>query len=165
VSSTPISASAADRDEARQLLAAAKYLKDVEDEQGFAEVWAAEASLSIRSTSGEFDPIVGRDAIMDFYRGSWARGGHGTGAERETHVFGNPYIVPHDDGQLLAIHSAVFVGFESDNPIVIGFGDFRDTLVKENGRWRILKRESSLRRRPRPKTRESLESEDRTFGD
>jgi hypothetical protein len=155
VSSEPINASTADRDEARQLLAAAKYLKDVEDEQGFAEVWASEASLTIRSTSGEFGPIVGRDAIMDFYRGSWARGGHGSGTERETHVFGEPYIVSHNDGRLLAIHSAVFVGFEGDQPVLVGFGDFRDTLIKEDDRWRILKRESSLRRRTRVKSSES----------
>ena len=137
------------RDAARHLLAAAKHLKDAEDPVAFAEVWARDASLTIRSTSGEIGPLRGRDAIMDFYRRNWARGAHGAGAERETHVCDNPYIVASAAGRLHAVHSAIFAAMDGEIPVLIGFGEFRDELVEEDGRWRILIRESTLRRRRR----------------
>ena len=138
------------RDGARQLLAAAKYLKDAEDAVAFAEVWARDASLVIHSTSGEIGPLRGRDAIMAFYQNNWARGAHGAGSERETHVCENPFIVATASGRLHAVQSAIFAAMDGDTPMLIGFGEFRDELVEEDGRWRILSRVSTLRRRQRP---------------
>ncbi len=143
-------ATPAERDAARQLLAAAKYLKDAEDADAFAEVWAKGASLVIHSNGTEIGPFTGRAAIMEFYAGNWARAAHGAGAGRETHVCENPYIVGLADGQLRAIHSAMFAAMDGDIPVLIGFAEFRDVLTQEQGRWRILSRLSQIRRIKRP---------------
>ncbi|MFD2499974.1 nuclear transport factor 2 family protein [Rhizorhabdus histidinilytica] len=91
----------------------------------------------------------GRDAIMAFYRRNWAAGAHGTGAERETHVGENPFVVALGDYRLLATHTAIFAARRGVMPRLIGFGEFRDEIVFEDGAWRIADRRSSLRRRPR----------------
>jgi hypothetical protein len=153
VTSTLRDATPVERDAARHLLAAAKYLKDDEDEAAFAEIWAERARLTIHSTSGQFGPITGRDAIMDFYRASWARGAHGSGANRETHIFENPYIVALGGGQLEARHNAIFARMAIDGPVLVGFGAFRDIIIEERGRWRIVDRVSHLSRRVLPPVR------------
>ncbi|MBO9376706.1 hypothetical protein GG804_08000 [Sphingomonas histidinilytica] len=137
------------REAARHLIARAKHLKDAEDEAGFAQVWAHAARLAITSNGTAAPVIEGRDAIMAFYRRNWAAGAHGTGAERETHVGENPFVVALGDYRLLATHTAIFAARRGVMPRLIGFGEFRDEIVFEDGAWRIADRRSSLRRRPR----------------
>lgn len=129
------------------LLAAAKYLKDAEDGECFAEVWASDATLTIDSNGRQIGPIVGRAAIMAFYRESWRRGEHGTGGARETHVAEHPFITATSDSRLRAIHSAMFAAVAGEEPVLIGFATFTDDIEFEDGRWRIRARTSSIRRR------------------
>lgn len=138
---------AIDRGAVCQLLAEVKYLKDQENETAFAGVWAQDASLVIRSGDRKIGPIVGRGAIMDFYRAAWARGAHGTHAERETHIAENPYVSADDDGRISAVHNLVFLAMQAGTPTLVGFGRFEDVIVEEEGRLRILHRISTLHRR------------------
>ena len=129
------------------LLAATKYLKDDEDAEGFAACWSHDARLSIHSNGQDMAPLVGRAAILDFYRQVWTTGGHGLGVDRETHVAEAPYIVALEGGRLLARHTAIFVKWHGDGPALVGFGTFRDEIIFEEGAWRIDVRQSHLRRR------------------
>jgi hypothetical protein len=137
------------REAVRHLLAMAKHLKDAEDEAGFTEVWARNARLAIISNGAPPHVIEGRDAIMTFYRRNWATGAHGAGEERETHIIENPYIVAFNETRLLAAHTAIFAARRGIMPRLIGFGEFRDEILFEDGAWRIADRRSDLRRRPR----------------
>lgn len=137
------------REAARHLVAKAKHMKDAEDEAGFAEVWASKARLAITSNGTAAPVIEGRDAIMAFYLRNWATGAHGAGDERETHVTENPFVVAVGEGRLLATHTAIFAARRGIMPRLIGFGEFRDEIIFEDGAWRIVDRQSSLRRRPR----------------
>ncbi|QTH21145.1 nuclear transport factor 2 family protein [Rhizorhabdus wittichii] len=137
------------REAARHLIAKAKHLKDAEDEAAFAEVWARDARLAITSNGTSAPVIEGRDAIMVFYRRNWANGAHGAGDERETHVGENPFVVAFGDDRLLATHTAIFAARRGPMPRLIGFGEFRDEIIFEDGAWRIADRRSSLRRRAR----------------
>ena len=137
------------REAARHLVAKAKHMKDAEDDAGFASVWAREARLAIVSNGTPAPVIVGREAIMAFYRRNWATGAHGAGEERETHIAENPFIVALGEDRLLATHTAIFVARRGVMPRLIGFGEFRDEIILEDGSWRIVDRQSSLRRRPR----------------
>ena len=130
-----------------QLLAETKYRKDAEDEAGYVEVWARNARLTIHSSGRQIGPIVGRAAIMDFYRNSWARNEHGTDSGRETHVAEHPFIEPNGKHSCRAIHSAIFTAMDGKEPVLIGFGTFTDDIVFEDGRWRILERVSNINRR------------------
>ncbi len=135
------------REAVRHLLAAAKHLKDAQDDAGFAAVWAKDAELTIHANGRQIGPIVGRGAIMEFYRANWARGAHGTGEKRETHVAENPYIQQLSAQRFQAIHSVALVAMGDDAPILVGFGEFRDVVVHEEGLWRIAVRNSRLSRR------------------
>jgi len=130
-----------------QVLADAKYLKDAHDAVRFAQVWARDAHLAIE-TNGEALPLlVGRDAILAFYQANWARGSHGVGDARETHVAEHPFIDVSRDGRLRVVHSAVFMAMSRQEPVLIGFATFTDELVFEDGSWRIASRHSSIHRR------------------
>lgn len=137
------------REAARHLIAKAKHLKDAEDEAEFAGIWARNARLAIISNGATPVVIEGREAIMAFYRGNWANAAHGSGDERETHVIETPYVVALGADRLLAAHNAIFVARRGAMPRLIGYGEFRDELVLEEGDWRIIDRRSDLHRRPR----------------
>jgi hypothetical protein len=147
-----LAVSAEERDAVRHLLAAAKHLKDAEDPIGFAEVWSKNAELTIHSNDRQLGPLFGREAIMEFYRANWARGSHGSGEGRETHVAENPYVEALGEDRFRATHSAIFAAMSNATPILIGFGEFRDEIVKEDGQWRIDIRVSTIRRLSRSST-------------
>ena len=132
------------RSEALALLAAVKYAKDDEDEAAFAACWAAGARLEITSNGQSAPPLEGRDTIMAFYRRVWEDGGHGLGSERETHVAEHPRITMLADGMLLARHSSAFFNQRDGVPRLVGFGEFRDELIEEDGALRIALRQSRL---------------------
>lgn len=134
------------------LLAATKMLKDDEDVPGFAACWAREARLSIHSNGRDMPPLQGRDAIMGFYSQVWKTGGHGLGAERETHIAEPPYVVALEKGRLLARHAAVFVKWQGDGPVLVGFGEFRDEIIFEeaHGALRCASRGYGVGARPTP---------------
>lgn len=134
------------REAARQLLIDVKYLKEAEDEARFSLVWAEQAKLSVTSNGVTAPLLEGRVAIMEFYRRNWARGVHGRGDMREVHVAESPLVRQMDNDRLLALHSSVFVAFPGGMPRLIGFGEFRDELVHEQGCWRIDTRSSRLSR-------------------
>lgn len=126
------------------LLAAVKYAKDDEDEAAFAACWATSARLEITSNGQSAQPLTGRDSIMSFYRRVWSSGGHGLGSERETHVAEHPHITVLADGMLLARHSSAFFNRRDGMPRLVGYGEFRDELIEEDGALRIVLRQSRL---------------------
>lgn len=128
------------------LLSAVKYAKDDEDEARFAACWTKDARLEIESNGKSIALAKGRNAIMAFYRQVWANGGHGKGSSRETHIAEHPDVTPIDDGRLLARHAAAFFYAEDGNMLIKGFGTFRDTIVFEDGAWRIAERQAILAR-------------------
>ena len=142
-------ATAEQREAARHLIAKVKHLKDAEQEAPFAELWARDARLAVTSNGALVAELAGRAAIMAFYRRSWDQAGHGAGESRETHVFDNPYVVAIGGDRLLATYAAMFVAWRGDIPRLMGFGEYRDEIVFEEGAWRIADRRQWLRRRPR----------------
>ena len=130
--------------EALALLAAVKYTKDDEDEAAFAACWAAGARLEITSNGQSAPPLDGRDSIMTFYRQVWSSGGHGLGSERETHVAEHPHITVLANGRLLARHSSAFFNQRDGVPRLVGYGEFHDELIEEDGALRIALRQSRL---------------------
>lgn len=132
---------------AQQLLVAAKYTKDAEDEEAFVQIWAHGARLIIETNGRQLAPLVGRAAILDFYRGNWSAAAHGSGAGREVHVAEPAHITRLPDGRLLAQHNAIFAAMPGEEPLLIGFAQFRDELVFEEGSWRIITRHSTIKRR------------------
>jgi hypothetical protein len=130
-----------------QVLADAKYLKDAHDAVRFAQIWTTDAHLAIENNGKALPTVVGRDAIMAFYHGNWARGSHGVGDARETHVAEHPYIEALPGDRLRAVHSTVFMAMSGSEPTLIGFATFTDELVFEDGSWRIASRDSSIHRR------------------
>lgn len=132
------------RSQALALLAAVKYAKDDEDEAAFAACWAAGARLEITSNGKSAPPLEGRDTIMTFYRRVWENGGHGLGSDRETHVAEHPHITVLADDMLLARHSSAFFNQRDGVPRLVGYGEFRDELIEEDGIWRIALRQSRL---------------------
>jgi hypothetical protein len=132
---------------AQQLLIAAKYTKDAEDESAFAEVWAHGARLIIETNGRQLPPLIGRAAILDFYRGNWRAAAHGSGAGREMHVAEPAHVTGLPNGRLLAQHNAIFAAMAGEEPVLIGFAQFHDELVFEEGSWRIITRHSTIKRR------------------
>ncbi|MCA8900515.1 MAG: nuclear transport factor 2 family protein [Hyphomonas sp.] len=134
------------RSSALALLAKVKYAKDDEDEVRFATCWTPDARLEIETNGQLLPALVGRRAILDFYRSVWSSGGHGKGGTRETHVAEYPDLVLRDDGTLIARHTVSFFYVCDGQPTLRGFGMFTDTILFTDGDAQLMARRSLLTR-------------------
>jgi hypothetical protein len=130
------------------LITKAKYVKEAEDREGFASVWTEDATLrTIANGKAITEGVNGRAAIMAFTCKNWAAHGHGRGDGREVHIAERPYLMSVAPNRVKAIYNVIFTAFHGDEPILIGFGEFEDEVVKQDGKWLIQHRRNVLRRR------------------
>jgi len=132
------------RAEITDLLVAVKFAKDDEDAKRFEACWAQDARIEITSNGNELPLVEGRDAIMTFYSRVWKTGGHGKGASREVHIAEPADIVTLTPDRLHVRHAESFFFADTSGPRLRGFGTFEDTVVREDGGWRIVHRRAAL---------------------
>ena len=138
----------ADFGAARDLIAQAKYAKEAEDLADFAAVWAKDATLSVIANDKTVqERLHGREAILNFSKRNWEKSAHGAGAAREVHIFERPYVTVQKSGRLLARYTVAFFAMPEEDPFLVGFGEFEDEIIREDGGLRIISRRSTFNRR------------------
>lgn len=121
--------------EIHELLSRAAYAYDEREEQLLAESFAIEAQFSMRIASGDLvGPFLGRDGIMGLMTGSMAEQ---TDARR--HIVSNIFFDETGD-QPVAISNLTLIATENGEIQILSAGLYRDTVVHQDGQWRVLNR-------------------------
>ena len=122
-----------DREEIRQLLMDYGRFLDQRDFRAFSELFA--------KTEGEWIGGMGRakgsQAIRELMESTIGRNSSKT---RSVHLFTNETIHINGD-QATALTKWIFVvPGESNRPQLVFLGHYEDSMVRENGRWKFLRR-------------------------
>ena len=128
-----------DREEIRALIMAYGTAHDSRDYRRFAELFA--------ETDGEWvgglGSAKGRDAIFELMDSTIGHdpqpGGSGT-----YHVMTNDQIVIDGDRASATTKWIYLTPTDSGNPQMVFLGHYDDEFVRENGRWRFLRREAPV---------------------
>ncbi len=126
-----------DEEQIRQLLVEYGHLLDTHDLQGYANLFAKDGEWI-----GGFGKAKGPDgilALMEKFMGK-GTGGFDVSKVRGFHLLTN--MIVHVDGDhATALSKLVFMARNPDNkPVPVMGGHYDDTLVRENGQWKFLRR-------------------------
>ncbi|MEM8562090.1 MAG: nuclear transport factor 2 family protein [Pseudomonadota bacterium] len=118
-----------------EMLSRAAYAYDQRDlellESGFTE----QAEMSLCIAKGDLiGPFVGREAIMGLMRSSMA-----DQTDVRRHVVSNVFFEREGD-KPIAISNLTLVATENGTANMLATGIYRDELVEEGGKWKIVKR-------------------------
>ena len=126
-----------DREEIRALLLAYGRALDERDFAAFAELFAEEEGEWV----GGLGAAKGREAIFALMDESIGHNAPRTGPP-SFHVFSNEQIEVDGD-RAAATTKWIFVMQDADaNPLWVYLGHYDDTFIREDGRWRFLRREA-----------------------
>ncbi|MCX2982845.1 nuclear transport factor 2 family protein [Halieaceae bacterium IMCC14734] len=122
-----------------ELLSRAAYAYDERDTAMLENCFSVSAGFSMRIAKGDLvGPFEGRDAIMGLMTGSMAEQ-----TDVRRHVVSNIFF--DDSGeQLLAISNLTLMATENGDINLLSAGVYKDTVVNENGDWRIVNRHLEL---------------------
>lgn len=128
-----------DREEIRALILAYGKAHDNRDYRAFAELFAEEDGEWV----GGLGSAKGRNAIFELMDGTIGHnpqpGGSGT-----FHVLTNEQIALDGDRASATTQWIFVTPGESGNPQLVYFGHYVDEFIRENGRWKFLRREAPV---------------------
>lgn len=121
--------------EIHELLSKAAFAYDERDETMLAESFAIEAEFSMRIARGDLvGPFLGRDGIMGLMTGSMAEQ-----TDVRRHVVSNIFFDESGE-QPMVISNLTLFATEHGEMKLLSAGVYRDTVVHQDGRWRVLNR-------------------------
>ncbi|MFK7977832.1 MAG: nuclear transport factor 2 family protein [Halioglobus sp.] len=121
--------------EIHELLSKAAYAYDERDEKLLADSFAIEAEFSMRIAGGDLvGPFLGRDGIMGLMSSSMA-----DQTDVRRHVVSNIFFDESGD-QPIAISNLTLFATEHGEIKLLSAGVYRDTVVHQDGQWRVLNR-------------------------
>lgn len=124
------------RDEIHALMMAYGRTLDRRDFQAFADLWASDAEYVQGAGPGARGPA----AIRAVLEAAFARNAAGVKAPN-FHVFFNEAIGPVEADRASAYSRSAFVAAGADGKLeVVVTAHYDDTFVRENGRWKFLRR-------------------------
>ena len=124
------------RDEIHALMLAYGRTLDARDFQGFAALWAAEAEY----VQGKGPPAKGPAAIRAVLERAFAQNSAGV-REPNFHVFFNIAIGPIEGDRATAFSRSAFVAAGAGGQLeVVIAAHYDDVFVREDGRWKFLRR-------------------------
>lgn len=104
-------------------------------EAGFSK----DAQMSMRIAGGDLiGPFIGRDAVMKLFTDSMAEQ-----TDVRRHVVSNIFF-EESGAEPVAVSNLTLVATENGEIALLTAGIYRDTLVQEDGAWRISKRHIEL---------------------
>lgn len=126
-----------DLDAIRQLFVDYGHHLDRGDVEAYAELFAAEGELLL----GPIGRATGPEAIRDLMSGVI-----GGSAGKSFHLIANPIIdlVPGADRASSEVTWAVVARDDAGKPTMTMYGRHVDELIREQGRWRFLRREGHV---------------------
>lgn len=122
-----------------ELLSMAAYAYDERDIEMLGSCFAGQASFSMRIGGGDLvGPFEGRDAIMGLMTGSMAEQ-----TDVRRHVVSNIFFDPRES-EPTAVSNLTLFSTEEGEIQLLSAGVYHDTVVREDGSWKILKRHLDL---------------------
>lgn len=122
-----------------ELLSRAAYAYDEREVAMLENCFSAEANFSMRIAKGDLvGPFAGRDAIMGLMTGSMAEQ-----TDVRRHVVSNIFFDESGE-QTLAISNLTLMATENGEIQLLSAGVYKDTVVNENGEWRVSNRHLEL---------------------
>ena len=121
--------------EIHELLSRAAYAFDVQDMTMLEACFAKEAEFSMRIADGDIiGPFVGRPAVMKLFTDSIA-----DQTDVRRHVISNIFFENADD-PVEVISNLTLVATENGEIKLLSAALYRDTVIFEDGVWRLLTR-------------------------
>ncbi len=122
-----------------ELLGRAAYAYDERDLAMLEDCFSAGACFSMRIAGGDLvGPFEGREAIMGLMKSSLAEQ-----TDVRRHVISNIFF-DHSGEEIVAISNLTLVATEHGEIRLLSAAIYRDTVVEEDGTWRLLKRHIEL---------------------
>ena len=122
-----------------ELLGRAAYAYDERDLVMLEDCFSADARFSMRIAGGDLvGPFEGREAIMGLMKGAME-----AQTDVRRHVISNIFF---DEGaeQPTVVSNLTLVATEDGEIRLLSAGVYRDTVVEQGGRWRVLARHLEL---------------------
>jgi len=131
--------SADDRLAIGELLSTASYSYDQHDLEGLSACLSDQIVMSIQVVNSPLvGPFVGRAAVMELYRGAMT-----SQTDTRRHVISNTILREVADG-VESISNLTLFATEAGVTQLLTVGLYRDTVVREQGGWKIAKRHLDL---------------------
>jgi 3-phenylpropionate/cinnamic acid dioxygenase small subunit len=122
-----------------ELLSMAAYAYDERDVDMLESCFSGQASFSMCIGGGDLvGPFEGREAIMGLMTGSMAEQ-----TDVRRHVVSNIFFDPRES-EPTAVSNLTLFSTEEGEIQILSAGVYHDTVVRENGAWKILKRHLDL---------------------
>jgi len=118
-----------------ELLGRAAFAYDERDIPMLESCFAASAVLSMRIAGGDLiGPFSGRDSVMQLFHDSMAQQ-----SDVRRHLVSNIFFDESGEHPL-AVSNLTLVATENGEIQLLSAGIYRDTVIHEDGAWRILDR-------------------------
>lgn len=121
-----------DKEEIRTLLLDYGRTLDARDLKAYSELFAREGEWI-----GGFGAVKGRAALLEFMRKNI---GTGANTGKTYHLLTNFFLEVHGDRATAQSRWSYVVGTKDKKPQLEHSGRYEDELVREDGRWKFLKR-------------------------
>ena len=122
-----------------ELLGRAAYAYDERDMALLESSFASGATMSMRIAGGDLiGPFEGRDAIMQLMRNAMSEQ-----TDVRRHVISNIFFEA-ESRQPVVVSNLTLLATENGEAALLAAGVYRDTVIEEDGSWRILKRHVEL---------------------
>ena len=122
-----------------ELLGRAAYAYDERDLVMLEDCFSADAHFSMRIAGGDLvGPFEGREAIMGLMKGAME-----AQTDVRRHVISNIFFEEGAE-QPTVVSNLTLVATEDGEIRLLSAGVYRDTVVEEAGRWRVLARHLEL---------------------
>lgn len=124
----------------QELLARSAYALDERELELLADTFSVGATLTIDIAGTDSEAsFEGRDAIMGLMRDSME-----AQADKRRHVVTNVFFDSLDGGEVTVISNVTITSVEHGAIRLVTSGLYRDTVIREDGRWRIARRRIEL---------------------
>ena len=134
-----MSLSSEDKLAVHEVLSRAAYAYDERDMEMLQACFAHAASFTMRIAGGDLvGPFEGRDAVIELMSGSME-----AQTDVRRHVVSNIFFDPRQ-AEPTAISNLTLFATEEGVIQVLSAGVYRDTLILEEGEWKILQRHIDL---------------------
>jgi len=125
--------------EIHELLSRAAFAYDERDTKMLADSFAIDAQFTMRIARGDLiGPFTGRDGIMELMNNSMAEQ-----SDVRRHIVSNIFFDESGEHPL-AVSNLTLMATENGEIQLLSSGVYRDTIVHEDGQWRVLNRHLEL---------------------